>query len=163
MIKRKKRSKLAKKKIDLSKPVDITIFGSENDPCFGKHHSFDAAECGVCGDSQICQIIVSQMLHVKRAEVSKKQAFIDLEEQHVLKLPILEEMILNFIKKSPLRSIRVSTVRTKIDERFNTDKKLTPDYIKQVVRDTVKDSKKLMFSKNDKGQLTIIKNEYSNK
>jgi len=155
MIKRKERDKMAKKKLDLSKPIDITIFGSENDPCFGKHHSFDAAECGVCGDSQICQIIVSQMTHKKREELSKTQAFIDLEEQNVLKLPILESMIVKRIKDSPLKYVRLSSMRESIAERFNADKKISPDAIKQAVRDTIRQSKLLVMTKNEKAYLII--------
>jgi len=48
------------KKTDLLNPLDITKFGTEDDPCFGKQYDLISSECKVCGDSAICQVVMSQ-------------------------------------------------------------------------------------------------------
>jgi len=48
------------KKENLLEPLDITKFGTDDDPCFGKHYDLISSECKVCGDSAICQVVMSQ-------------------------------------------------------------------------------------------------------
>jgi hypothetical protein len=77
---RKRRNKIDKTKIDFMKPVDITMFGSKDDPCFGKLYSPTASECQRCGDCEICAIVTAQKAKVIRTKVEEKSSFKDLEE-----------------------------------------------------------------------------------
>lgn len=76
---RKARNKIKKKKVDFLKPIDITQFGTDDDPCFGKHYNLAEKECKRCGDSEICGLIFSQGLHKKRKKVESKYRFKDME------------------------------------------------------------------------------------
>lgn len=77
---RKSREEIDKNDYDMLIPIDITKFGSEEDPCFGILHDIKAPECMQCGDSEFCSIAKSQQLHKKRLEIETKQRFKDIEE-----------------------------------------------------------------------------------
>lgn len=65
---------------DFSAPIDITQFGTEGDPCFGKLYDLSTDECRRCGDSELCGLIFSQtVLKKRREEIEKKNRFKDLE------------------------------------------------------------------------------------
>lgn len=81
MSKRKKRNKIDKGGLDLMKPINIEMFGSADDPCFGKMYSPIASECQKCGDCEICAIVTAQKGAVtKRISFESKHALKDLEE-----------------------------------------------------------------------------------
>ena len=79
-MKRTKRNKIKKSKVDVLKPVDVSLFelGSENDPCFGKHHDVKAKECKKCGDSEMCLLVKAQNMNLKRVKDESKQAYKDV-------------------------------------------------------------------------------------
>lgn len=79
-INRKPRKKLIKT-MDLLKPITLDMLGTEEDPCFGKHHDPKTSECARCGDCEICQIVMAQKLMLKRKEVEANGTFKDLEEK----------------------------------------------------------------------------------
>lgn len=108
MVKRKPRKKLIKT-VDILRPIDINIIGDKKDPCFGKHYSPKAEECQRCGDSEICAIIKSQKLSVKRAELETTQKFKDLE-QAGLKTPD-KKLIRKMVRKRILELIRLNGER----------------------------------------------------
>lgn len=78
--KRKIRTQLSNKDLDLLVPLDILSLGSDDDPCFGKHHDLSAPECKECGDSEFCTIVKAQGLHKERLEIEAKQSFKDIED-----------------------------------------------------------------------------------
>lgn len=79
-MKRKPRKKKSKdQSIDIMKPIPLEKIGTENDPCFGKHHEPSAPECNMCGDSELCAIAQSQKLHIKRGLIEDKQQFKDIQ------------------------------------------------------------------------------------
>lgn len=80
---REARHKVKMKDEDFLVPVDITIFGSQDDPCFGKHNDPRAKECSRCGDAEVCAIVQAQRLHLKRLKEEKKQPFKDIEEPNM--------------------------------------------------------------------------------
>ena len=67
-------------KLDLLVPLDVLSLGSDDDPCFGKHHDLLAPECKECGDSEFCMIVKAQGLHKERLDIENKQRFKDVEE-----------------------------------------------------------------------------------
>lgn len=84
--KRKPRKKIDMSKVDIfSADVieDITAFGSENDPCFGKLYDITTKECKRCGDAEFCCLATAQRNHLLR----KKQGsnFKDMQEESSIK------------------------------------------------------------------------------
>lgn len=64
---------------NLMEPIDVTIFGTDDDPCFGKEYNLSTPECKRCGDSELCAIVMGQNNHLKRAKIEKDNRFKDLE------------------------------------------------------------------------------------
>lgn len=77
---RKPRHKINTKNMDLLKPIDLTIFGGENDPCFSKHFDPKADACQRCGDSELCSIAMSQRAHLLRQREEAGMILRDLHE-----------------------------------------------------------------------------------
>lgn len=63
--------------LDMTKPLDISKFGSDEDPCFGKLYDLNAKQCKICADSDFCAIKMSQTQNVKRKELNKQNEFIE--------------------------------------------------------------------------------------
>lgn len=82
MSKKKKRKarEATLPKSKFMKPIDIKQFGSEDDPCFGKHYDLSDSICKRCGDSELCGVVYSQTtLKDKRKKVESKSRFKDME------------------------------------------------------------------------------------
>tara|TARA_R110000772_G_scaffold128201_2_gene235785 strand:+ start:670 stop:1101 length:432 start_codon:yes stop_codon:yes gene_type:complete len=67
--------------IDLMKPVDVTVFGTEDDPCFGKHYDLSTDECQRCGDHEFCAIAMGHKLNTQRKQIEKDNDFLDVIEE----------------------------------------------------------------------------------
>jgi len=124
---RKSRKKIKEEDHDLLKPLDILSLGSDDDPCFGKHHDLLAKECKSCGDSEFCAIVMAQGLHQERLNIESKQRFKDIEEsdkEGVKKKEEAKEMIAEYRVENykRLKTILVVSKRTG----------LTKDTIKQL-------------------------------
>ena len=125
---RKKRNKIDKTKIDFMKPVDITIFGSKDDPCFGKLFSPTAKECGQCGDSEICAIVTAQKAKLKRQTVESKGAFKDLEEVDIY----VKNAVKNFVVTNQIT--RFKEVVGLVKKKFKFDQTKAMDETKKAVK-----------------------------
>lgn len=68
---------------DFMAPLDITMFGGEDDPCFGKLHLPTAKECKRCGDNEVCAIVMAQRAHGKRAKEEAKMVVHSKEEKNM--------------------------------------------------------------------------------
>lgn len=79
MAKRTAKKKSRIKEDDFLKPIDITKFGTDDDPCFGKHFNLSEPECKRCGDQGLCAIVAGQKLHLERGKLEKESKFKDLE------------------------------------------------------------------------------------
>lgn len=130
---RESRTKLTKKK-DLVKqldnliPIDIYQLGSKDDPCFGKLFDLKAEECALCGDSEFCQIALTQNLHVNRAEIAKEVKFLDIEEGELFekKREIRIKRLKLFIKKLKGLGKSQKIIKTQCIEKFG---KYLPEYL----------------------------------
>lgn len=125
--KRMARNDISKNDVDILKPLDVTEFGSEDDPCFGKLHDLKAEECMDCGDSEFCTIVQSQNLHKERLEIEAKQKFKDVEEidaELVQKREQAKELILLY-KNKGINRIRIVLL---VSEKLNISK----DIVKQL-------------------------------
>lgn len=109
-MKRVARTTKKMKKLDLSKPLDISILGSEDDPCFGKHHSLTASECSLCGDREICAVLSAQQSNVKlRKAEEAKHKFKDLEEAELMEA--MQEDIHKVLKKFEGKAIFIKVAK----------------------------------------------------
>lgn len=77
---RKPRSNIADQGVRLSEPFDITLFGSDKDPCFGKLNDPKAPECKICGDFEFCAMVFAEGLNKKRKIEEKTNDYKDLSE-----------------------------------------------------------------------------------
>ena len=76
--KRKSREVIAEQGISLVEPFDITKFGSDEDPCFGKLNDPKAPECKLCGDFEFCAIVMAESLKSRRVKEEAKTEYKDL-------------------------------------------------------------------------------------
>ena len=77
--KRKERDSKVPDKVFLEPIPDITIFGSDDDPCFGKLYSLAAPECRICGDIELCAIAFAQSMRTTRKEMETASHYKDLD------------------------------------------------------------------------------------
>ncbi len=82
-MKRKAQKKYVEQEIDMMAPINLETIGTADDPCFGKFFDPSAEECGRCGDSELCSIACSQLLHKKRKVLEQKQPFKDIDEVEI--------------------------------------------------------------------------------
>lgn len=152
-MKRKPRNKIKKKNIDMMKPLDVTIIGSENDPCFGKHHSTTAPECGRCGDNELCSIVKLQRLNTKRLAVNGKNSFKDLEEPN-MDLLTIDRFITKALKKGPKR---FKDILKEGFEHFSKQEKVSKEKVDEMFSNYVKRASKFeKYMKDGKKYLKLI-------
>lgn len=142
-----RKSKKKATKVNLKKPVNVEIFGTEDDPCFGKHYSDKAEECGMCGDSELCIIIMSQKQHGKRAEIEAKASYKDLEENFINNV-YLEKYLIKYLKKKG--SIKLTKAYSITNKRFNPLGQVTKKEIKSSVLKCLESSVKIKIITKDK-------------
>lgn len=80
MKKKKTEKKFDLTKHDPLKPVpDLSLVGSDLDPCFGKGYDLSTKECKQCGDSELCCLKMSQLLGKTRKELEESNMYKDLD------------------------------------------------------------------------------------
>lgn len=121
--KRKSRDDINLTPKELLKPINIELFGSDNDPCFGKLYDLGTPECKRCGDSEICATVVSQKLNVKRKTIETENRFKDIELDRI-----------KYIKKKlgKIPKIRIKKMTAK---KFNISKKEVSKLLKIILKD----------------------------
>jgi hypothetical protein len=75
------------------RPFDITKYGSEDDPCFGKEYDLNADECTICGDLELCAIAFAQNQSRVRIQLESENKFKDLEEGDMIRETTIREFI----------------------------------------------------------------------
>ena len=65
--------------IDFLEPIDLSLIGTKDDPCFGKLYNLSTDECKRCGDSELCGVVFSQAMSKARNKINKKSRFKDIE------------------------------------------------------------------------------------
>jgi hypothetical protein len=119
--KRKAREEVIKK-VDLFKPLDLDKIGTSEDPCFGKLFDPKEEECKICGDCEICSIIMGQKLHLQRAELEKETRFKDLEEVDLLKDPTT--IIYNRLKRAENKFVSIENLKKELNRKGIPKKKI---------------------------------------
>lgn len=112
---------------DLLKPIDVLSLGSDDDPCFGKHHDLLAPECKECGDADFCAIVKAQGLHKERLDIETKQRFKDIEEadEEMIERKVEAKKVIDMYKEKGLK--RMKTI-LKVSRELDLPK----DIIKQI-------------------------------
>lgn len=127
MAKRNSRKNIKEDDIDLLVPVDITLLGSDEDPCFGKLHDLKAPECMECGDADFCALVKAQNLHKKRLVIENNQRFKDIEEADQILANTKEK-----IKKDIEEAKKSGAKRLKTILRLSEKYGISKDIIKQL-------------------------------
>lgn len=99
-------------------PFDVTKFGSEDDPCFGKLYDLSALECQECGDIELCAIAFAQGQHIARAKAEGEARFKDLEEEEI----IFKGKVRTYLKKCEEKGMSKTVRVIKAAEKFKKDK-----------------------------------------
>lgn len=126
MAKKRKPRKDIVKKVDMLKPlnkIDILKFGTDDDPCFGKHFDLMEDACRRCGDSTLCQIVTNQKTVKLREEVESENRFKDLE--------LDDDKAITLIKKLKKRKLENEAIKIKLKRRFGFDDKKCNALLKQ--------------------------------
>ena len=129
MAKRKAKEKPSLKPDDFLEPIDITQFGTDNDPCFGKLYNLAEPECKRCGDSALCGIVFGQNLNVKRAEIESNNRFKDLEKPSEEDKPVNKSLI-NWVKDKLDEGLSRGEIIKKAKNTFGS----TRDEIKDIIK-----------------------------
>lgn len=113
--------------IDLMEPIDITQFGTDQDPCFGKEYNLSTPECKRCGDSELCAIVMGQNNHIKREKIEAEGRFKDLEIAKSDSNPALE----NWVKTKISEGLTRSEIISKAKNTFGSTRKEIKDIYKK--------------------------------
>ena len=115
---RKSKKKSTIKPEEFLEPIDITKFGTDDDPCFGKHPNLAEPECKRCGDSALCLLVLGQTNHIKRKEIESKNRFKDLE------LPKKEEnkALESWVKQKKSEGLSRSEIISKAKSTFGSSR-----------------------------------------
>lgn len=80
-----------KMKVDLSKPIDVSILPETDDSCFGKEWDVGQKDCEYCSDNEVCGVLFSHRLksNVEQIETEHttfldKSDFTGLNEEDIL-------------------------------------------------------------------------------
>lgn len=142
-------------KVDFMKPINITVFGTEDDPCFGKHWSPKAPECNRCGDSELCSVIVSQNMNVKRQKLEAKGNFMDVEESKTINMEDVEKAIIRHIKTHG--DISLIECYKLIRQQFDKKKLLESHRIKSIAKKIIQGSLDLKtYKKQNKRFIKVL-------
>lgn len=114
--------------IDLSKPLDLSKFGTSDDPCFGKLHDLTAPECKRCGDADICAIVTLQNQHKVRQLESNNTRFKDVEEGQT---KTEAQPYQKYIKKLNDTGTKSYVMVRKVIAKYGIHKKLAKKYVKE--------------------------------
>ena len=109
----------------LLKPFDVTKFGTEDDPCFGKHHDLNADECQICGDIEICSIATMQNRLSMRKLLENETKYKDLEEAELIR----NKQIKDFVEKLRSKNLPTSVIRVRLKTRFGLTHTKTKQWI----------------------------------
>lgn len=116
--KRKPRKK-AVKKVDMTKPllpIDISKFGGEDDPCFGKLWDLTEDACKRCGDNTICGILFNQKTLKLRDKEESSNRYKDLELGNNNEI---HKTIKKFVKEKKKEGMIKLKVIKKLVSKFN--------------------------------------------
>ena len=129
MPRREARSEIAQTKPNLLEPLDLSVFGGPDDPCFGKYHDLKAEECKQCGDREICAIAMAQKRRVDRTEIEKETPFKDMED---LPVEVSDERLKRYMQKKVDKGFEIAYILDKTVARFEISRDRARELYKQL-------------------------------
>ena len=129
MAKKKRKAREKTDDVNLLKPIDITKFGSNDDPCFGKLYDLGADECKRCGDSELCSAVYSRTSAKKiRDKGQEGNRYKDMELEDPVKPA--NEPLLKWVKEKKSEGMSRSKIIVKAKKIFGS----TRDEIKELYK-----------------------------
>lgn len=130
MPKREARSIAIESKPNLLEPLDLSVFGGPDDPCFGKYHDLKAEECRQCGDREICAIAMAQKRRVDRTEIEKTTPFKDIEDQPE---EVSDERLKRYMQKKIDKGFDRTYILDKTTNRFEISRDRAKKLYKELI------------------------------
>ncbi len=155
MINRMARKKIKTTQLDMIKPLDLTQFGASDDPCFGKHHDPQVAECQRCGDAEVCSIVCSQIQHLTRDKVEQGQKFKDIEPTELKKEDTINQVIFDKLNTKKDKKMKLKILASFIKDNVASHAKHTRLEILKALRKDIKSSS--LFQIDKVGKISYIK------
>jgi hypothetical protein len=143
----KREPRNTKKKPDIMKPFDVSMFGTDDDPCFGKHYDIQAPECASCGDREICSIVLAQNMHKLRAKAELAiGGIMDKEMPHDLPIePVrVKKTILKNLK--PGKWVEITEIRDALINEFDISKAEALGEIRRIIKE-IKTKENISYNK----------------
>jgi hypothetical protein len=133
------------------KPLDVSMIGTEDDPCFGKLYEPATEECHGCGDSELCAIVHMHNLDKRRKKIEKKQKFKDLEPaaSKITFMSLTKLGLLIQDKVKELGEIRFKALVDWVKETHDPSNLMPPGRISELVKTSVKSNKRLKREKKN--------------
>ena len=125
---RKSRSKPSLGQDSFLEPIDITQFGTDNDPCFGKLYNLAEQECKRCGDSALCGIVFGQNQNLERKKIEKEHRFKDLEKPNEYD----NSALVNWVKDKKAEGLSRTDIIKKAKNTFGSSREEVKSIYKKV-------------------------------
>lgn len=122
----KRRERKETKGVDFMKPIDVTAFGTADDPCFGKLYNLSTNECKRCGDSELCCVVFAQNMKKERTSEKVKSRFKDEELDMVP-----NEALIKWVKERKKEGLTRQEVIKKAKRTFGSERQV----IKKIYKD----------------------------
>lgn len=106
-------------------PIDVSKFGTEDDPCFAVLYSLSADECQICGDAELCSVVFANRANTKRIEYEKKNPVLDMEIDALEK----EKDIKDYLSNLRDKGYKGLLVRKRLKQRFRISDEKIKTYI----------------------------------
>lgn len=119
-------------KVDLLKPIDIELIGTNGDPCFGKLYNLATKQCKMCGDSELCSIVFAQTMGKTRDQLNAENNYKDM--QVLIDIPAVKKYIRGLRRKEKGRR----EILDKVQEKFD----LSREEAKEIYRTFKKEQEK---------------------
>jgi len=128
---KKRKAREQTEDVNLLEPIDITKYGSDDDPCFGKLYDLGADECKRCGDSELCSAVYSRTSAKQiRDKAQKGNRYKDMELEDPVKPE--NEPLLKWVKEKKTEGMPRAKIITKAKKTFGS----TRDEIKKLYKMT---------------------------
>ena len=155
-MERKTRNKLSKH-IDIMQPVTISMIGTEDDPCFGKHFDGKNSSCRRCGDSELCLIAMGMKTSKERKELESKGRFKDLEEaEYVIPISDVHNFLVNLLTNVESGKMEYSKAMALVKEKIYHNK-VSREELKSTINSIIKDSTRIKRVKSGETKLLKLK------
>lgn len=112
---------------DILKPISLSDIGSNGDPCFGKHYDLSTKECKMCGDSELCAIVLAQGLNTTRDKLQEEKHFKDMDI--LIDIPAVKKFIRSLKRKGDKRA----DILNKTQEKYKISREDTKSIYRSIL------------------------------